>query len=291
MQTKKILTKLRLVNWHYFSNETIHLKNTNLFSGDNGAGKSTILDAIQLILTTNSRKFNLAVGAESRRSLKTYIRGKTGEEGNEYIRKGAVISYIALEVYEENKQRYFVIGAKFDSPDFESEPKRKWFCEEGTLDRLSFIVDNKPAKDDQFRNNGKRVAFIHQTSLAKDRFKSRLGHLQDNFFELLAKSIAFKPMKDVKSFVSQFILPEKNIDIDALRENIRSLKDMQLLVEEVKKQVNDLEAIRKKYDNILHFDEQILVIDILIKIAEAEAKKASIADMTSQIRLAEQQLA
>ncbi|MDE6783944.1 MAG: AAA family ATPase [Ruminococcus sp.] len=291
MQTKKILTKLRLVNWHYFSNEMIHLKNTNLFSGDNGAGKSTILDAIQLILTTNSRKFNLAVGAESKRSLKTYVRGKTGEEGNEYLRKGAVISYIALEVYEESKQRYFVIGGKFDSPDLESEVKRKWFCEEGTLDQLSFIVDNKPAKDEQFRNNGKRVVFIHQTSLAKDRFKSRLGHLQDNFFELLAKSIAFKPMKDVKSFVSQFILPEKNIDIDALRENIRNLKEMQLLVEEVKKQVNNLEAIQKKYDDILHFDEQILVIDILIKIAEAEAKKARIANMTSQIRLAEQRLA
>ena len=291
MQTKKILTKLRLINWHYFSNETIHLKNTNLFSGDNGAGKSTILDAIQLILTTNSRKFNLAVGAESKRSLKTYVRGKTGEEGSEYIRKGAVISYIALEVYEESKQRYFVIGAKFDSPDLESEVKKKWFCEEGTLEQLSFIADNKPAKDEQFRNNGKKVVFIHQTSLAKDRFKSRLGHLQDNFFELLAKSIAFKPMKDVKSFVSQFILPEKNIDIDALRENIRNLKEMQLLVEEVKKQVNDLEAIQKKNDEILRFDEQILVIDILIKIAEAEAKKASISDKKSQIMLAEQNLA
>ena len=291
MQTKKILTKLRLINWHYFGNESINLKNTNLFSGDNGAGKSTILDAIQLILTTNSRKFNLAVGAESKRSLKTYVRGKTGEEGSEYLRKGAVISYIALEVYEESKQRYFVLGVKIDSPDLESEPKKKWFCEEGMLDQLSFIVDNKPANDEQFRNNGKKVGFIHQTSLAKDRFKSRLGHLQDNFFELLAKSIAFKPMKDVKSFVSQFILPEKNIDIDALRENIRNLKELQFLVEEVRKQVNDLEAIRKKYDEILHFDEQILVIDILIKIAEAEAKKASIANKTSQISLANQRLA
>ncbi len=288
MQTKKILTKLRLINWHYFSNETIHLKNANLFSGDNGAGKSTILDAIQLVLTTNSRKFNLAVGAESKRSLKTYVRGKTGEEGSEYIRKGAVISYIALEVYEESKQRYFVIGGKFDSPDLESDIKKKWFCEEGTLDQLSFIVDNKPAKDDQFRNNGKKITFIQQTTLAKDKFTHRLGHLQDNFNELLAKSIAFKPMKDVKSFVSQFILPEKNIDIDTLRENIRNLKEMQLIVEEVKKQLNDLEAIQKKYDDILHFDEQILVIDILMKIAEEEAKKAKIANMTSQISLAEQ---
>ena len=144
-QTKKILTKLRLINWHYFADETITLKNTNLFSGENGAGKSTILDAIQLVLTTNSRKFNQAANAESRRTLKGYVRGKTGEEGSEYIRTGAVISYIALEVYEESRQRYFVLGVKMDSPDSESDIRKKWFCEEGTLDGLTFKVNNKPA--------------------------------------------------------------------------------------------------------------------------------------------------
>lgn len=283
MQTKKTLTKLRLINWHYFSNETILLKNINLFSGENGAGKSTVLDAIQLILTTNSRKFNLAANNESKRTLKSYVRGKTGEEGNEYLRKGAVISYIALEIYEEAKQKYFVLGAKFDSPDLEGDIKRKWFCEEGTLDQLSFITDNKPSKDEQFRNNGKKVTFIQQTTAAKDRFRHRMGHLQENFFELLSRSMAFKPMKDIKSFVSQFILPEKNIDIDALRENIRNLKEMQLLFEEVQKQATALETIRQTYDNILHIEEQILVIDILLKIAEAESNKENQAGKEKQI--------
>ena len=65
MQMKKKLTRLKLINWHYFNNETILLKNTNLFSGENGAGKSTILDALQLVLTTNSRRFNLAANAQT----------------------------------------------------------------------------------------------------------------------------------------------------------------------------------------------------------------------------------
>ena len=283
MQTKKTLTKLRLINWHYFSNETILLKNINLFSGENGAGKSTIMDAIQLILTTNSRKFNQAANNESNRTLKSYVRGKTGEEGNEFLRKGAVISYIALEIYEEAKQNYFVLGAKFDSPDLEGDVKRKWFCEEGTLDQLSFITDNKPSKDDQFRNNGKKVTFIQQTTAAKDRFRHRMGHLQESFFELLSKSLAFKPMKDVKSFVSQFILPEKNIDIDALRENIRSLKEMQLLFEELQKRADDLKTIHQTYDSILRIDEQIMVIDILLKIAESESNKENQAGKEKQI--------
>ena len=175
MQTKKILTKLRLINWHYFNNETIPLKNINLFSGENGAGKSTILDAIQLILTTNSRKFNQAANNESKRTLKSYVRGKTGEEGNEYLRNGAVISYIALEIYEKTKQRYFVLGAKFDSPDLEGEVKKKWFCEEGTLEQLSFITENKPSKDDRFINNGKKVNYIYQDKEAKRKFKYRMA--------------------------------------------------------------------------------------------------------------------
>lgn len=291
MQTKKILTKLRLINWHYFNNETITLKNTNLFSGENGAGKSTILDAIQLILTTNSRKFNLAANTDSKRSLKSYVRGKTGEEGNEYLRKGTVISYIALEVYEETKQRYFVLGAKFESFDLESDVKKKWFCEEGTLDSLSFITDNRPSKDEQFRNNGKKVSFIQQTSLAKDRFKTRLGHLQDNFFELLSKSLAFKPMKDVKSFVSQFILPERNVDIDTLRGTIRDMKEIQLVIAEVKKQVDELKEIQYTYENILHIEEQILIIDILIKVAEMESNKADISEKTIKKDVAQQNIA
>lgn len=92
-------------------------------------------------------------------------------------------------------------------------------------------------------------------------------------------------MKDVKSFVSQFILPEKNIDIDALRENIRNLKEMQLLFEEVQKQAAALETIRQTYDDILHIEEQILVIDILLKIAEAESIKEHKIEIKKQIGL------
>lgn len=290
MPTKKILTKLRLINWHYFQNETICLKNTNLFSGDNGAGKSTILDAIQLILTTNSRKFNLAANERSNRNLKSYVRGKTGEEGSEYLRNGAVIAYIALEVYEEGKDRCFVIGLKIDSPDLESDPKKKWFCEEGTLEQLSFLTGNKPSTDEQFHNNGKKVTFIQQTSAAKERFKHRLGHLQDNFFELLAKSIAFKPMNNVKGFVSQFILPEKMVDIKSLRENIRNLKEMQDIVEKLKRQVSSLKEIQNTYETIKKYDESILMIDILMKIVDKESKKYQIIEKNKGIQVLEQSL-
>ena len=99
--TKKRLTKIQLIKWHYFTNETITVEGSVLFSGENASGKSTILDAIQLVLTTNSTRFNPAANEKSRRDLRGYVRCKTGEEGNTYVRsQGAVISYVALEFYE-----------------------------------------------------------------------------------------------------------------------------------------------------------------------------------------------
>ena len=48
VKTMKKLTKIKLINWHYFQNETINVDGSFLLSGENASGKSTILDAIQL---------------------------------------------------------------------------------------------------------------------------------------------------------------------------------------------------------------------------------------------------
>lgn len=289
-QTMKKLTRIKLVNWHYFGNETIDVNGSFLLSGENASGKSTILDAIQLILTTNTRRFNPAANEKSKRDLKGYVRCKTGEEGNTYVRKNSVISYVALEFYEESKDRFFVLGAKFDSPDEEAEIRRVWFCEEGTLDGFSFIVDNKPATDEQFKNNGKKIAYIRSTKEAKDRFKRRLGNLDENFFDMIPKSLAFKPMDNVKKFITQFILPEKQIEVDVLRENIRNLREMQELIKEVRKQIEHLGNIIAINDRMVEIKRDILVIDILLKIAEIEDKKAKIEENNKSLALKDQEL-
>ena len=289
-QTMKKLTRIKLVNWHYFGNETIDVNGSFLLSGENASGKSTILDAIQLILTTNTRRFNPAANEKSKRDLKGYVRCKTGEEGNTYARKNSVISYVALEFYEESKDRFFVLGAKFDSSDEEAEIRRIWFCEEGMLDGFSFIVDNKPATDEQFKNNGKKIAYIRSTKEAKDRFKRRLGNLDENFFDMIPKSLAFKPMDNVKKFITQFILPEKQIEVDVLRENIRNLREMQELIKEVRKQIAHLESIIATNDKMAEIKRDILVIDILLKIAEIEDKKAKIEENNKSLALKDQEL-
>ena len=111
----KKLTRVKLINWHRFLDETIDFGDSTLISGENGAGKSTLLDAIQFVITCSANHFNKAAHENGARKLSGYIRCKTGRENRPYERTGEISAHIALEFYEESKKQYFIIGAVIDS--------------------------------------------------------------------------------------------------------------------------------------------------------------------------------
>ena len=80
----KKLTRLLLINWHYFWKELIEFDTINFLTGANAAGKSTIIDAIQLLLLgdTSGHFFNKAANDKSARTLKGYLWGEIGDDGD-----------------------------------------------------------------------------------------------------------------------------------------------------------------------------------------------------------------
>ena len=285
---KKILTRIQLVNWHYFQNERISLNGSTLISGENTAGKSTILDAIQLVLTTNTRRFNVAANEKGNRNLKGYVRCKVGNVGETYLRKNVVPANVALEFYEEKYDRYFVMGVHMTSQDEESPVTTKWYVEECRLEELSFVVDDKPALADQFRINNKRVRFIEQKNAAKDRFKRRMGNLDDKFFDIIPKSLAFKPMDNVKEFINKFVLSEDKIDVESLRANIETLSELELLLERSQKQYIALENILFTHERIEKKEQDIVINDILLALATRDSLQDDIEEKEKEIRLKSQ---
>lgn len=286
----KTLTRIRLINWHYFVNEIININGSFLVSGENTAGKSTILDAIQFVLTTNQRKFNTAANEKSRRDLKGYVRCKTGDEGSAYIRKGSVVTYVALEFYEEKREQYFTLGVKIDSPDEESRLSVRWFLEECPLEALSFTTDNRPSLTEEFFRDSNKVSFITRAEEAKSKFGRRLGNLESRFFEMVPKALAFKPMDNVKEFINRFILAEKAVEVENLRRNIGLLKELEDLMEQTKVKIYDLENILGKADDIFAKDRELLINEVLIEKAALESQKIEVDNILKNIESGKQRL-
>ncbi|MCM1119655.1 MAG: AAA family ATPase [bacterium] len=288
---KKILTRVQLINWHYFENERISFHGSTLVSGENTAGKSTILDAIQLVLTTNTRRFNVAANEKGNRSLKGYVRCKIGNVGETYLRKDTVPANVALEFYEEKGNRYFVIGVHMLSPDEESKVITRWYLEECRLEDLSFRVEGRAALAEEFRVNHRKISYIEQKNAARDRFKRRLGNLDDKFFDIIPKSLAFKPMDNVKEFINKFVLSEERVDVASLRENIETLSELEGILERSRRQQDALEDILNKYGEIEDKDRGILINELLLKLANRDAAKLEVEELEGDIRVKSQAMA
>lgn len=282
---KKTLTRVQLINWHFFENERISFHGSTLVSGDNTAGKSTILDAIQLVLTTNTRRFNVAANEKGNRNLKGYVRCKIGNVGEAYLRKGAVPANVALEFYEEKGDRYFVIGVHMLSADEESQVVTRWYLEECRLEELSFMADGHAALAEQFRIKNKKITYIDQKNAARERFKRRLGNLDDKFFDIIPKSLAFKPMDNVKEFINKFVLSEAQVDVVSLRENIETLSELEGILAVSRRQQEALEKILGKFEEIEAKDRDILINDILLDLAKRDATQLAVEELEKQIRL------
>lgn len=114
----KTLTKIKLINWHIFIDDTINVNNNALIFGENGSGKSTLIDAIHYVISGGNAKFNTAANSNTKRTIEGYVRGRIGVEGKEFLRPQAnVISHVALEFYDDSEKNHFIIGVALEIRD------------------------------------------------------------------------------------------------------------------------------------------------------------------------------
>lgn len=108
----KKLKKILLINWLYFSKELIEVDDINFLTGKNAAGKSTIIDALQIVLVgeTNARNFNQAANEKSQRTLDGYLRADMDENNPNSRRTKDFSSFIACEFWDDTEGKQFVCG-------------------------------------------------------------------------------------------------------------------------------------------------------------------------------------
>lgn len=284
----KKLTRMKLINWHRFENCTIDFGDSTLISGENGAGKSTLLDAIQYVITCSANSFNKAAHENGKRKLTGYVRCKTGRESRPYERLGEITAHIALEFYEESKERYFIVGAVVDSASEGQETTGRYLIDNKRITEDMFFKGNTPRSISEFRAANKSIRQWCKTQIeAKKMIKSRFGRIEDKFFSLIPKALAFKPIDDIKDFVYSYVLDEKEVNIQVLRENVRSYQDLKITLENVKKRMEKLQQIDKFHSEVTDCMKKDSMYEFYLSQAELDISKETMERLAREIKAEE----
>lgn len=254
----KILKKLLIIKWHYIEHETIEFENINFLTGKNASGKSTIIDALQLLMLgdTTGYYFNKAANDSSTRTLKGYLRGEITDDGGSgflYLRNGTFSSFLAAEFYDDVKKRCTTFGVVFDSFD-DGNYEHKFFTLESPIPKNDFIIKNVPMDMKSLRlylnsNYKGKFNFYDSNKSYQSNLLGKLGGINTKYFSLFKKSVPFSPIMDIEKFISEFVCDVSNkIDITDMQDNIRYYKQLENEASMVKDRISKLQDMGEKYN-------------------------------------------
>jgi len=158
------LSRIVLVNWYGFSKLDIEVRGNIALIGRNGAGKSSLIDAIQLVLSGGNRRYfspnasaEVTSGAsrkDERRSVLDYCLGKVGDR----VLRPESVSYVALVFRNEATGDVWTAGMGMSARLEDSD----------VTDLGSFVAKGFDLTSDDFVRGGRTREFAEfETSLAR----------------------------------------------------------------------------------------------------------------------------
>ena len=266
METKqpfKALSKICLNNWHYIDKKILTLnEGINFFTGHSGSGKSTVLDAIQIVLYANTDGrgfFNKAAADDSDRTLIEYLRGMVNiSENNEsqYLRNRNFSSTIVLELTQTNTRDKQCVGVVFDVDTSNNDVSRLFFWHTGELLPNHYRSEGRCLTTAEMREYLQRFFTPEQfyCGPSNERFRRQLydiylgGLDMEKFPKLFKRAISFRMNIKLEDFVKEYICMEQDIHIEDLQESVMQYGRMRSKIEETMEEIRRLKLICQRYE-------------------------------------------
>ena len=270
----KHIKRMLILNWHYIHKELVEFETINFLTGKNASGKSTLIDAMQLLLLgdTAGHFFNKAANDKSKRNLLGYLKGELSDNDTtfNYLRNNNFSSHLVMEVFDDQLKKFSLFGFIADVTG--DKYTHQFYTAEGSLPEDRFITDNyaKSIQDvrSYFKNQQIKYVFYKSNKEYRENFKFKMGQVNDKYFSLFKKAVPFSPITDIKKFITEFICDADNhVDITDMKDNIRQYETLGSQVEEIEQMINDLEIIEGSYTNYIDEKNKVYLYQFLIDYA------------------------
>lgn len=263
---KTYLRRVLLRNWTNFNTILDFSDATTLLQGENGSGKSTVIDAVNLVLS-GSKRFNDASNKNNgERNIASAIHNYD-RQNDRILRPGPVTAYVILEFYDEKNDHYFLNGIQMTSSGYSGTVNN--------VNELYFAADGmklEDVKDDIFSSVPEM-----QDILKKKSSKIRIMRKKDEAFKYFFKNRRMKETQWMKyekknsrvlkakldhngktilpnEFVKQCVLPDGT---EKAKENIESFKQQKQLLSDIEKILTKQDAQRKSLSRMLSLMDTI----------------------------------
>ncbi|WP_018234232.1 SbcC/MukB-like Walker B domain-containing protein [Thioalkalivibrio thiocyanodenitrificans] len=267
----KALTRIVLVNWYLFEAVEWEIRGHAALLGKNGAGKSSLIDAIQLVMLGGNladwRSNAKATDRRGARDVRSYVLGLVKDEdavaGSAFYQpRPDALSRIVLVFTDEETGEKVSVGAAISAR--KSDPQAQFegfFIAEGHELRLSDLLDTTdlgeipkpyPALKAMLGHHlaDTRVHFYpHAPTEMVKQLLSSLGTasripLDSKFRRAFKQTVSLSGLDEsVSDFVRTSILDSKTLNLEQMRESIASYRRKQEAVQRTKEQIERLNEI------------------------------------------------
>lgn len=305
-QRFEALSKVCLNNWHYIQQKVITLNDgINFFTGHSGSGKSTIIDAMQIVLyadTDGRRFFNKAATDDSDRSLIEYLRGMVniGDDNKfSYLRNQNFSSTIVLEFRDTEKNIFQCVGVVFDVETATNEITRLFFWHKGAMPEDCYRTASRPKSTDEIKkwlgqNFAKEDCYYgsHNERFRKMLYDIYLGGLDsEKFPRLFKRAIPFRMNIKLDEFVKEYICMEQDIHIEDMQQSVMEYGRMRKKIEETCQEIEKLKGICEQYELLAEKKEQGRQLSYYLNKIEILWKKQLVSDSLAKEKTLQEQLA
>jgi hypothetical protein len=262
-----LLTRICLQNWYLIDAKDIGIQGATALVGPTGAGKSSIQDAIQTVITganQNRLTLNPSASGKSTRTVLEYCLGMTRDpsEGGKPLRTSCE-SVLALVFRDEETDEPITVGVALSAREGDSReevlsrfilPGHAYSVEEARrregsrsyLALWSEIAANLRSRHPGFEEYRSSAERFTADMLAAMRGPGQPPNAR-HFLRAFANAHAFKPIFDPTVFVREFILEPDPLDITRVRTSIDTWHELERTIAEIEARLRRVTRLSDRF--------------------------------------------